>query len=100
MPPTPSVRASLPRLPNNGVRPSWKTVPEKVFGWVVTVTTPDPAGATAKVWYAACPKKVDAVEAVKLVTHNSSASIEISREMSKTLMTAFGLTTGQVKCFD
>ncbi len=99
MPTTPSVRAS-PRLPNNGVRPSWKTMPENVFGWVVTVTTPDPAGATAKVWYAACPKKVDAVEAVKLVTHNSSASIEISREMSETLMTAFGLTTGQVKCFD
>ena len=82
-----------------GVR-SWQIMPDKIFGWVVTVTTPDPTGATVRIWYAACPEKVAAVDAVKRATNDSSATIEISREMSETLMTAFGLTTGQVKCFD
>ncbi len=95
----------MPRMPPVpasplGVRSSWKNMTEKAFGWVVTVTSPNPTGATAKVWYAACPEKVAAVEAVKLVTHDSHATIEISREMSETLMKAFGLTNGQVKCFD
>jgi hypothetical protein len=43
---------------------------------------------------------VAAIEAVKRATNDPSAAIEISREMSETLMTSFGLKNGQVKCFD
>jgi hypothetical protein len=72
---------------------------DKTFGWVVTVTTPDP-GSSAKVWYAACTEKVAAIEAVKRATNDPSSTIEISRVMSETLMTAFGLKKGQAKCFN
>ncbi len=101
MPRTPSVPASVLQVLNIG-SPPWQMArrPDKAFGWVVTVTTPDAIGATANVWYAACPEKVAAIEAVKRVTNDPSAAIEISREMSETLMTSFGLKNGQVKCFD
>ena len=73
---------------------------DKASGWVVTVTTPDSCGASAQVWYAACTEKVAAIKAVKRAINDPRATIEISREMSETLMTAFGLKTGQAKCFN
>ena len=73
---------------------------DKASGWVVTVTIPDASGSSAKVWYAACTEKVAAIKAVKSVINDPNATIEISREMSETLMTAFGLKTGQAKCFN
>ena len=98
---TPSVRISPLSILNIGTG-SWHVsrMADKAFGWVVTVTTPDPSGSSAMVWYAACTEKVAAVEAVKRATNDPSATIEISREMSETLMTAFGLKNGQVKCFN
>ena len=73
---------------------------DKASGWVVTVTTPNPSGSSAQVWYAACTEKVAAIKAVKRAINDPRATIEISREMSETLMTAFGLKNGQAKCFN
>ena len=98
MPRTPLVQ-SLPPRSSIGTR-HLSRLADKASGWVVTVTTLDPSGSSAKVWYAACTGKVAAIKAVKRAVKDPNATIEISREMSETLMTAFGLKTGQVKCFD
>lgn len=74
---------------------------DKASGWVVTVTTPHPSGGVVTaVWYAALPKEDAAISAVKQATNDPNATLEISREMSETLKTAFGLKTGEVRCFD
>ena len=98
MPRTPLVQ-SLPSRSSIGTQ-HMPRMAEKASGWVVTVTIPDPSGPSAKVWYAACTEKVAAMKAVKRAIDDPSATIEISREMSETLMTAFGLKTGQAKCFN
>ena len=98
MPRTPLVQ-SLPSRSSIGTR-HMSPMADKASGWVVTVTIPDASGSSAKVWYAACTEKVAAIKAVKRAINDPSATIEISREMSETLMTAFGLKTGQAKSFD
>ena len=98
MPRTPSVQ-SPPSRSSIGTR-HLSRMADKAFGWVVTVTTPDPSGSAAKVWYVACTEKGAALKAVKRAVDDPRATIEISREMSETLMTAFGLKTGQAKCFN
>jgi len=95
------VRTSPLSVLNIGTR-SWhmSRMADKAFGWVVTVTAPHSSGSTARVWYAACTQKETAIEAVKKATNEPNATVEISREMSETLMTAFGLKSGEVRCFD
>jgi hypothetical protein len=75
---------------------------DKASGWVVTVTSTPPGAVvpTAQVWYAACHGKAAAAEAVKKAANTSGATVEVSREMSETLVVSFGLKSGQVKCFD
>jgi hypothetical protein len=74
---------------------------DEASGWVVTVTTPlRRAVPAARVWYAAIPDKEAAVAAVKQATNDPGAKLEISREMSETLRIAFGLKSGEVRCFD
>jgi len=75
----------------------------RVAGWVVTVTWPlvgHGVDRVATVWYAACVDQQAALDAVKAACNIPHATFEISREMSETLSGAFGLRTGQVRCFD
>jgi hypothetical protein len=73
---------------------------DKASGWVVTVTTAGIGGPIVRVWYVACADKAAAIRAVKNAAKTTGATFEIAREMSKTLMTSFGLSNGEAKCFD
>ena len=74
---------------------------EQAFGWVVAVMTPRPSGVPViNIWYAAIPDKLAAIAAVKEATNDPTATFEIARVMSETLRAAFGLNTGEVRCFD
>jgi hypothetical protein len=74
---------------------------DKTLGWIVTLrsTTPGVDVPLSRVWYAAFPDRIEAMEAVKKAANTSDTTVEISREMSETLMTSLGLKTGEVKCF-
>jgi hypothetical protein len=73
----------------------------KAFGWIVTVKYAPPGVAIplSHVWYAAYADGIAAMEAVKKAANIPDATVEISREMSETLMNALGLKSGEVKCF-
>jgi hypothetical protein len=75
-------------------------MPDKALGWIVTVrsTVPGVAVPLSHVWYAAYSDRIEAMEAVKEAANLSDATVEISREMSETLMTSLGLKSGEVKC--
>ena len=73
---------------------------DKTSGWVVTVTTAGVGGPIVKIWYAACADQAAAIKAVRNAADTPFATVEIAREMSNTLMTSFGLSNGEVKCFD
>jgi hypothetical protein len=73
---------------------------EQASGWVVTVTTAGIGGPIVRVWYVACADKAIAIKTVKNAAKTTGATFEIAREMSKTLMTSFGLSSGEARCFD
>lgn len=74
---------------------------DKAFGWIVTATARHSGGEPlAKVWYTACPEMAAAIESVRRATNDPAATFEISRELSETLMLAFGLQSGEARCFD
>jgi hypothetical protein len=80
---------------------TFRCMSDKAFGWIVTIKHVPPGVnvPVAHVWYAAYSDRIEAMEAVREAANLSDATVEISREMSETLMTSLGIKEGEVKYF-